>query len=457
MYELSQQASKYLTLFIFSGLFTLIPWVFNLLYLIWQRMKWRDNRMINHYIRNYAWLFFGLSMLSGGANASINLCSSKLFGVEMFSMKLARHDYIKLSKIPILLVILLENLPQICIQLGFVILTQNSSTIAARNAAIFSLISSSTAVIFALGVLILQGFDPLDDEIFKITVKIDFYERMETAKKYIGMRRKLGKFIEDSIEKEKGYLTVDYTITGKQKIHIYVSVNDPLIIPKHLTDQQINDFKQQRINKILKTFRMAKTNGKMAAVITDVLKLENMCDVKYIQYVKKDELKNIDFTSLSRTSTRDIDFMSSQDGTDNIDTPNTNDTNNIFNQLQTSMNSTNSPNNNTTSNTNNKKKYKDTLDVNDDDSYVESNHEDVMTISSYRASFDDGHIQKYLKEQRNNLDKRIENKRNSNKIKNDNDNPFMNRIEMNRIDSNSPNKPSNIDDNDDDNPFSLNL
>lgn len=127
---------RLLLYFVLSLMFVIIPWVVNLFWLFVMRYKsWQSNNWINRWLRHYAWFIVFLTMMSGDANVSIDFCNSRAFGLSLFDMGMTKRERIMIGKYRVIFVTLLENLPQICIQIIF---SLESETIA--GATIFALI-----------------------------------------------------------------------------------------------------------------------------------------------------------------------------------------------------------------------------------------------------------------------------------------------------------------------------
>ena len=110
-YELGKQwgtSNKINLLFQLSIIFLALPWLTNILFLFYQRSKWVRHAIVNSWIRDNAWVLMGFTMISGGANATIQLCNSNLFGLKLFQMNLPRHEYLKLYKYPMLTLLYLK-------------------------------------------------------------------------------------------------------------------------------------------------------------------------------------------------------------------------------------------------------------------------------------------------------------------------------------------------------------
>ena len=76
----------------------------------------RNNEAAKAWLNVNVALFCGLVVLTGGCYPALALCSSNIFGLELFSSGLTQHELGKLSKIKVLSTVVIENVPQLIFQ-----------------------------------------------------------------------------------------------------------------------------------------------------------------------------------------------------------------------------------------------------------------------------------------------------------------------------------------------------
>ncbi len=185
-------------------------------------------------------------MISGGVNSVIQLCNSQLFGLKIFQMNLPIYEYLKLSKYPILICALFENIPQIIIQYSYL-----KSYNHLLQSALFALVSSCLALVFSFGTLILRLTDPLDDIPFCIVLQLNTNENIKIIQKNLGYRLKIRKYIAQSLEIGEDLIKVNKITIGVNKLLIYISITSPV---NHKKEKK-NKFLIRRTNTVLKKMK----------------------------------------------------------------------------------------------------------------------------------------------------------------------------------------------------------
>ena len=102
----------------------------------------------------------------GGANAVINLVNSRLFGFECFDMSLSRKSQVLTNQYRLFLVCIIENIPQLSIQIGFCILSNSFA-----NATMLALTSSIASMILLISTFVIQYGDRMNDQLIEIRIK----------------------------------------------------------------------------------------------------------------------------------------------------------------------------------------------------------------------------------------------------------------------------------------------
>ena len=112
-----------LTLFIFSIIFIILPWIVNIITLNKFQKKWQNSEL--HGSRYKVWLnkhgtlLTILTFLSGNCVGPIYLMNSNLFGFRMFSFGLIYKDKQRIRMTRFYHTILIENIPQLIIQIVY--------------------------------------------------------------------------------------------------------------------------------------------------------------------------------------------------------------------------------------------------------------------------------------------------------------------------------------------------
>ena len=102
----------------------------------------------NHYNRlsYWDWWLICLAMLSGGSHPAVEICNSLLFPIDAFGMHLPWTEIVKIRTQRFCTTILLENVPQLSIQL-YILLTPRYSRILEGNSILYLTIASSVGSI----------------------------------------------------------------------------------------------------------------------------------------------------------------------------------------------------------------------------------------------------------------------------------------------------------------------
>ena len=123
--------STLLMLFISSCIFTLIPYIISCATGIYWILHWRasldsaaagGSHRLTNYLNKYELFIYGLTAFAGFYRA-IDFCQTKLFYLNIFHLQLTKDELKQLQHYRFLNVVLLENLPQVCIQFYYVYYT----------------------------------------------------------------------------------------------------------------------------------------------------------------------------------------------------------------------------------------------------------------------------------------------------------------------------------------------
>ena len=133
-------------IFISSILFVIIPILFSIWQLYNQMHKhWLNNDRLRAWLSHKTKLLFLVSVISGSSFSAIDLFNSNLFSHPTFDMGLTKHDYIGFKYKRVYSIVLLENCPQLIIQIWYIAATDgfyNAITLASLTFTSISILVS---------------------------------------------------------------------------------------------------------------------------------------------------------------------------------------------------------------------------------------------------------------------------------------------------------------------------
>ena len=209
-------------LFFWSILFIVIPWTINIIFLLAFRYKWANNREVAGWLREHTYKLVAMTMFCGGAQPSIELCNSRIFGIDLFSMGLSKYQMIQNSKFKVLLTTVLENIPQVFITVYYIV-----SVKGANDFAIASLISSTCSIILVIAATALMRGDNLTDQPLEIIMHYKLLSKTQKTQKRItriGLHSYIGKQIANALGINEQMVWVDKHSIGLQTITLNVSI-----------------------------------------------------------------------------------------------------------------------------------------------------------------------------------------------------------------------------------------
>ena len=134
-----------LVLFSFGVLTIVLPLIYNLFQLNKEIKRWiRDvnsKHTVQSWMRSYVQLLYIITILCGSAFAAVDICNSNLFHLRMFNMGLNKRQRAMFQNQRILSTVLCENVPQLILQLIYLISIAESFSLVTIIAMIFSTIS----------------------------------------------------------------------------------------------------------------------------------------------------------------------------------------------------------------------------------------------------------------------------------------------------------------------------
>ena len=115
-------------LFLCSICFLIVPLLCNVLQLHFEVLKWlKDPALKNtqayHWVKTKVKLLYFISVICGSSFSAIALCNSYLLQLSPFSMGLSRYHRSIFQNKRFFSIVLLENIPQLAIQIATLILT----------------------------------------------------------------------------------------------------------------------------------------------------------------------------------------------------------------------------------------------------------------------------------------------------------------------------------------------
>ena len=125
-----------------------VPLICNLVQLHQQIKEWmtavHSKQFIQAWIRQYVHMLYMFAILFGSAFSAVEIFNSNIFHLAMFNMGLTKRQKAIFKNQRILSIVLLENVPQMILQIFYIVLTgiSNYITIVALMFSIISIISS---------------------------------------------------------------------------------------------------------------------------------------------------------------------------------------------------------------------------------------------------------------------------------------------------------------------------
>ena len=140
----SSQKLKWI-LFGIGVLTIVLPLIYNVIQLNNEIKEWISDVYSKHtiqsWMRSYVKLLYLITILSGCAFTAVDICNSNLFHLRMFNMGLNQRQRALFHNQRILSTVLCENIPQVILQLIYLILIVESFSVITVVAMIFSIIS----------------------------------------------------------------------------------------------------------------------------------------------------------------------------------------------------------------------------------------------------------------------------------------------------------------------------
>ena len=251
--DINDQTTYHFYAAILSTVFLILPYLANLLYVLCpcglpsllSQPSYAESKV---WMIARAKIFALLVILSGGVYASLTLVNSKMFGVAMFTMGLSRRQLLQFTDIQVKLSILLENLPQLALQLSVIFNRYLHQDIydgfLIDMVTGMSLVSSAFLIIIGIISTCIIKSQSLDD--LEITIDVNAIDKNKKMKKVIkkihsclGLRQSISRELSLVFGVEENVIEVPRiarTMYGC-KIRLYIAKTDHL--------QTLNDLKKK--------------------------------------------------------------------------------------------------------------------------------------------------------------------------------------------------------------------
>ena len=142
------QQLEVLIICILSGCFILIPIVMTLVQLCLQMEKhWLKDDKLRSWLSENTKLLYFTSIVTGSSFTAIELFNSNLFGLPQFDMGLTRKELMGYQYKRVYSVVLLENTPQLILQISYIVATNGAWGLITATSLAFTCISIIVAVI----------------------------------------------------------------------------------------------------------------------------------------------------------------------------------------------------------------------------------------------------------------------------------------------------------------------
>ena len=138
-------------LFNFGVFFVILPLIVNLTQLHNKIQVWVTDTYSKHtvqaWMRSYLRMLYMITILSGSAFAAVDICNSNIFHISLFNMGLNQRQQAMFKNQRILSIVLMENIPQLILQVIYLSLTKESSI---SSITIVAMIFSTLSIILSL-------------------------------------------------------------------------------------------------------------------------------------------------------------------------------------------------------------------------------------------------------------------------------------------------------------------
>ena len=225
-------------------------------------------------------------------------------------MGLSNKKRIETNKFKVFLVTICENIPQICVQLAFSILTSTF-----EDATAIALTSSVASIILVVGTCILQSGDKFNDKLFEFEVK--FLSGKDKSKS-VQYRYKLRNRIASKIAANCGF---DKTTISMEQV-----------VPFGMSGcrMKLSILSDVPAETLLARFNEFKDNGSLALAVKEALRLRAVPQINYLRIASENELEDEEWHAERAdelAATLSLDGLQQINDGDNNDIENNNNNN----------------------------------------------------------------------------------------------------------------------------------
>ena len=279
----SEENSSLLVIFIVAITFIIIPTLTTLgqLYHIIHKhwlSKTSNNALRTWLLRNTSYLMIG-SILMGSSFASVELFNSNLFHLGIFSMGLSRYHLHHFRIKRVYSIILLENIPQLTIQLIFTVLLREKQelsliVISSMILSIISIIVTIMTAIISKELLITQQYGVIK---FDVTGKA-IQDKDKVDGTYIYQIRQIRRAIGDllSVNVNAMEIAKPRKIADGYQLKIYIYEN--------IEENEDSSIQQKLLEQSVK--------GKLGEIIQQGWSLDDKPEISNIKYVLTESKRN---------------------------------------------------------------------------------------------------------------------------------------------------------------------
>eukprot|EP01084_Bolivina_argentea_P256088 431035_1 len=275
--QYSNDTDPFLIVFALSVAFLIVPIAISVGQLFhYSNKHWiTDDRLSGYLSRNTKYLYV-LSFLTGNAFSAISISNSNLFSLKIFCMGLSKRQLLSFSTKRVYSVVLLENVPQLIVQILYLMYSANVN-ISTAYIAVASLIFSFISIIVTVLSFVAQKRIINSQNCIKI--KVDIVGNYDKAK------------CENRINKLTKYFSSDVFVDIDSNL---IEILKPTKIKRGLQLVIILYFTGTReIEQYEKLMEEIKQNGELAESIRNCWKLNNMPNIKNVS-VEEIQSKNME-------------------------------------------------------------------------------------------------------------------------------------------------------------------
>ena len=140
--------------FVFSCFFVILPVIASMFQLHRETKRWMmddDSRhIVQPWIMKHFHYLYIIAMISGSGFAAVELCNSQLFQLSLFCMNLPQRQTQIFKNKRLFSIVLLENVPQICLQIVYLLFLKVDNSTDSIIIALIAMFFSVSSVVLSL-------------------------------------------------------------------------------------------------------------------------------------------------------------------------------------------------------------------------------------------------------------------------------------------------------------------